>query len=324
MKFWVYKFAFFTEVHIGNGLLTDSGYTMYADTFFSALCTEALKIYGEKGIHHLKEMAMEDKLLLSDGFPYIKDKLYFPKPLNSIGLKQCCEVKQDTSAQRKAWKKLKYLPLTIWTERDSKLNMEVELKKLKELGKSTLHIRASIQGLDETEPYGVGGFRFAKDNGMYFIVGMEKEMEDTFDNILNSLQYTGLGGKVTTGMGKFQWNKEEMENDVRKRLCFGAKSIEEHNLMTLSVSLPKKEYENVLEDSDYAVLKRSGFVFSQDYTCKQKEILGYTKKKNLYVIQAGSCMSHGYCGNVIDVSGGGKHEVLRYAKPLFWRLEDYE
>ena len=79
MNFWVYKLAFSTEVHIGNGLLTDSDYTMYADTFFSALCLEALKIYGVEGIEKLKTMAMEDKLVLSDGFPYIKDKLYIPK-----------------------------------------------------------------------------------------------------------------------------------------------------------------------------------------------------------------------------------------------------
>lgn len=321
MNFWVYKLSFSTELHIGNGLLTDSYYTMYADSFFSALCLEALKIYGAEGIEKLKTMAMEDKLVLSDGFPYIKDKLYIPKPLDTTFLNPYCEAKQDTSVQRKTWKKTKYLPLEIWNKNNSKLDVEKELENLKGIGWSSLRIRAFIQGLEETMPYGVGGFQFVKDNGMYFIVGLEKEVEEIFDNILNSLQYTGIGGKLSTGMGKFQWSKEEASNDVKERLCYAEQSREETNLMTLSVSLPNKEDEEVLENSYYSVIKRSGFVSSFDYTSKQKDISGFTKKKNLYVIQSGSCMSHGYCGDIIDVSDGGVHEVLRYAKPLFWRLE---
>lgn len=321
MNFWVFKLTFSTEVHIGNGLLTDSGYTMYADTFFSALCLEALKIYGVEGIEQLKAMAMEDKLVLSDGFPYIKDTLYIPKPLDISFLNPYCEIKQDTSVQRKTWKKVRYLPLDIWSKNNSKFDIEKELENFKGLGCSSLRIRASIQGLEETMPYGVGGFQFAKDNGMYFIVGLEKEVEEIFDNILNSLQYTGIGGKLSTGMGKFQWSKEEVCNDVKERLCYAEQSKEEINVMTLSVSLPNKEHEDVLENSCYSVIKRSGFVSSIDYTSKRKDISGFTKKKNLYVIQSGSCMAHGYCGDIINVSDDGTHEVLRYAKPLFWRLE---
>lgn len=321
MNFWVYKLAFSTEVHIGNGLLTDSDYTMYADTFFSALCLEALKIYGVEGIELLKTMVMEDEIVLSDGFPYTKDILYIPKPLDVTYLYPYCEIRQDTSVQRKTWKKVKYLPMDIYTQNDSKFDVERVLENLKALGRSSLHIRASIHGLEETMPYGVGGFQFAKDNGMYFIVGLEKKVEEIFDHVLESLQYTGIGGKLSTGMGKFQWSKEELSNDVKERLCYAEQSKGERNLMTLSVSLPNEDSENVFENSYYSVIKRSGFVSSLNYTSRQKDVSGFTKKKNLYVIQSGSCMFHGYCGNIIDVSDGGTHEVLQYAKPLFWRLE---
>jgi len=323
MKFWVYKLTFSTEVHIGDGLLTDSGYTMHADTFFSALCIEALKIYGEEGITNLKEWVNEDKLVLSDGFPYINDVLYLPKPLNPQYMDKY-NISKKTSSERKAYKKLKYLPVDIWWKKDTALDIENELIQLKQIGESTLHIRASIQGLPETEPYGVGGFVFSENGGIYFIVGIEEEYETVFDNILDSLQYTGIGGKISTGMGKFQWEKYTIKDKMKKRLCYGKQSKENKNLMTLSVSLPQKQDELVLEDSYYSVIKRSGFVASQSYTIRQKDMTGFTKKKNLYVIQAGSCMTHGYCGNIIDVSDGGTHEVLRYAKPLFWRVEDYE
>ena len=47
MEYEIYKMNFLTGVHFGDGMLNQSGYTFCADTLFSALYIEALKL-GEQ------------------------------------------------------------------------------------------------------------------------------------------------------------------------------------------------------------------------------------------------------------------------------------
>lgn len=44
MKYKAYKLAFTSGIHIGKTMLVDSNPGIHADTLFSALCQEALKI----------------------------------------------------------------------------------------------------------------------------------------------------------------------------------------------------------------------------------------------------------------------------------------
>lgn len=322
MKFWVYKLKFSSEVHIGNGLLSESSYYIHADTFFSALCHEILKLEGTSGIDKLHKMAEEDELVLSDGFPYSKDVLYVPKPLNQKFILRSGSAKDGKdSVSRKLWKKIEFLPVSVLLNEQMGTNIETYSEQLKQIGTSSLRIHASILGRKEPEPYGVGSFHFNSRSGIYFFVGIEEERQSLFDQIMESLQYTGIGGKLSSGMGRFTFEKEELDESIKDRLCYGKQSLGEKNVMTLSVSLPEKYDNSLLENSYYTIIKRSGFVASSTYTSNRKEIEGYTKRKDLYVIKTGSCMCNGFCGRIEDVSDGKSHAVLRYVKPLFWRLE---
>ena len=80
----------------------------------------------------------------------------------------------------------------------------------------------------------------------------------------------------------------------------------------LSVALPKEdELESALDKASYQLLKRSGYVASENYADEWK------KKKDLYVFSAGSCFEQRFEGDIYDVSDNGKHPVYRYAKALF-------
>ena len=73
-------------------------------------------------------------------------------------------------------------------------------------------------------------------------------------------------------------------------------------------------FEAALEQAHYLLVKRSGFVASETYAKEQ------LRKRDLYVMQAGSCFRTRFEGDVYDVSDGGSHPVYRYAKPLLMEV----
>ena len=113
------------------------------------------------------------------------------------------------------------------------------------------------------------------------------------------------------GLGKFALQSYEVPSYMADRL---GKNGEIY--MTLSVSLPRDdELENVLETAEYLLCKRSGFVASDKYAGEQR------RKRDLYVMKAGSCVKTRYRGAVYDVAEkGGSHSVYRYAKPMFMEV----
>lgn len=86
--------------------------------------------------------------------------------------------------------------------------------------------------------------------------------------------------------------------------------------MTLSMSLPlQDELEHALNGASYQLVKRSGFVNSENYSDV------YMRKKDLYVFASGSCFFNKYQGDIYDVSSEGSHPVYRYAKPMFLEVK---
>ena len=82
--------------------------------------------------------------------------------------------------------------------------------------------------------------------------------------------------------------------------------------MSLSGALPREnELEEAMENAEYMLLKRSGFVSSSSY-CDS-----FMRKKDLYIFASGSCFRRKFEGDVYDVSSNGTHPVYRYAKPIF-------
>lgn len=299
MEYKIYKLSFKTPVHFGTGVLNESGINFCADTLFSALYIEAMKL----GLaDELLELAKNGSLLLSDAFPYIENTYFLPKPMVYIEPKE-----EGDSKIKKQYKKIKYIPVEEIKNFLSG-NLSVEKCDLRDLGKEYSQVMAAVRREDETLPFRVGNFLFADGAGLYVIAALENEnaqyiLEDIFD----SLSYAGIGGKRSSGKGKFEFKIGTRSTILQNMLT------ENTGLsMLISAALPKEEeMEKSLANASYLLQKRSGFVYSEQYADEPM------KKRDLYTLQAGSCVTHRFTGDIYDVNEGGSHAVYRYAKGMF-------
>jgi CRISPR-associated protein Csm4 len=315
MNYEIYKLTFKTPVHFGKGRLTGTDNVIYADTLFSALCIEALKLYGADGVDKLCSLVKNDGLRISDMFPYSSDTLFIPKPI--ITLKRDIN-KQGNSKLKKKFKGLKYIPLEDM-EDFLKGNYDPENANdmLFNLGKEHTSAKGSVKIDEDNLPYNVGTYTYSENCGIYFVVAAENEdaLVDVSD-LMDSLSYTGIGGKVSSGYGKFDY----VNGDIPKALRQGLEN-DAGLYMSLSLSLPtENELPNALDGASYELIKRSGFVASENYTDTP------VRKKDLYCFKSGSCFKHGFKGDIYDVASvkGGKHSVYRYAIPLLFRIDGGE
>lgn len=308
MEYKVYRLAFQGAVHFGKQRLESCEYTFCADTLFSALCHEAVKM-GEDTLGKLYEITKEGKILFSDAFPYMGDTYFLPKPMKRIEHGE----EKGNSSRKKAFKKLRYIPVL---EFEHYLAGEYDIDtapSLDKLGRADMKVSASIRGEEQTTSYRISDFFFGEDNGLYFIVGYEEtETLDFIEELLEALKFSGIGGKRAAGFGRFKLvSAPNLPENILARLNKTGSGY-----MTLSVSLPKdEELDSALEGAEYLLGKRSGFVASVTYAQSQH------RKHDLYVMLAGACVRNKYQGDIYDVSQKGMgHAVYRYAKPLFMEV----
>ena len=133
------------------------------------------------------------------------------------------------------------------------------------------------------------------------------------NKLIISLSYTGVGGKVSSGYGKFKPEIITPSEDVIKKLE-NKESYKQY--MSLSICLPKEEeLEKSLDKASYIIVKRSGFIASSSYANT------FRKKKDIYMLEAGSVYINEFTGDIYDVSERdkniGTHPVYRYGIPFF-------
>ena len=310
MEYCIYKFNFKTAVHIGNGKLADGEMTLHADTLFSALCQEAVQMGGKEMLQELISYVDKDQLRISDCFPFLqKNHYYIPKPMKAVAHES------DNSTDRKAFKKLKYLSVDKLEEY---LNGTLDVVKENAFfsahsGMYSVKTSAAVSEIEDTKPYSVGLWSFPQDSGLYFILGYESDEVNYFiGDLMDSLSYSGIGGKRSAGLGKFECSVDRIPEIMQRRID----AEDGKQFMTLSVYMDEQEtLKEVLSDAEYLLMKRSGFVASGSYS------ENFQKKKNLYVFREGSCFSQKFDGAVFDVSGGGTHPVYRYAKTMWMKVD---
>lgn len=299
MEYSIYKLEFHTGVHFGTGMLNESTYAFQADQLFSSLYIEALKLECATEFY---EAVDTGRLLFSDAFPYLQQEYLIPKPMIYVK-----PLEQGISEQKKLFKKVKYIPIEML---DDFLNGTVQLHEdpMKGYGAFVQQTMANVRSEDETLPFRVGSFFYQDGCGLYLVVAYEGMDEKVLlENLLESLSYTGIGGKKSAGMGRFTLKVAKMPEIFEAHL----KNKTSRQIL-LSVALPKEnELESALDKASYQLLKRSGYVASVNYADEWK------KKKDLYVFSAGSCFEQRFEGDIYDVSDSGKHPVYRYAKALF-------
>jgi CRISPR-associated protein Csm4 len=305
----IVKLGFSAPVHLGNGRLSDTDSVFAADTLFSALFIEAIKLGCESD---LLQSAREGDLTISDAFPYIGDTFFLPKPMVSGKEAKAAQTERADSIQKKALKNLPYISTSSYGDfLTGRLDPVAEEEKLSGLGYEDVQTKVNLMRIDseDAKPYHVGTFTFADDAGLYFLV------KGTYDLIpvLDALQYSGLGGKRTSGYGRFTF--EVIENSEVTKLVSAA-ATQEKTAVLLASSFPKETElnEELITSASYRLKRRSGFVQSETYSATPN------KKRDFYSFAAGSVFSGTFEGDVFDVGAGGSHPVYRYAKAMWMEV----
>ena len=300
MKHLIYRLRFSTPVHFGRGMLNDSAFCFSADTLFSAFYMEALKLGIEEGLY---TAAKGGALCFSDAFPFMKERYFLPKPMLYVEPKD-----PGDSKEKKRFKKIQYVPAELLKD-FFRGELEAESCDLSELGEESSQVQAAISRIGEdTLPYCVGDFSFREGNGLYLIFALESDREEKLIEVLfQSLSYSGIGGKRSSGKGRFSYERRGLPGELQN-----AMTREGKRYMLLCSALPvEEELESALEGASYLLQKRSGFILSENFSPEQQ------KKRDLYTFRSGSCFRHRFQGGVYSVNEGGAHPVYRYARGLF-------
>lgn len=299
MTYKMYIMNFHTA-HFGAGSLDSSKMTFAADRLFSALVLEAKKM-GK--MEEFVSIAGQDDFVLTDAFPY-QSGPFLPKPIGFPKFEQpdlTTDVK-EVRRQAKMAKKLQFIPL-------DKFDSYVNGTLFKDADHAVTNIVTKNQPHVDGHLFQVSTVRF-RDESCLYVIAKESEL---LNELMTSLQYTGIGGKRSSGYGQFNLTILDLPDSFKNRLT----KAHQGPVMTLTTSLPvEKELEYAMETGSYLLSKSSGFAFSTE----TKENF---RKQDLYKFASGSTFSETYTGQIVDVRPlDFPHEVLNYAKPLFFKMEE--
>ena len=328
MTYLLYKLKFPNGIHVGvNSSLELTSTTVSSDVFYSAFYAEYIRIFGEND-RELFQLTENDEFKISDLLPFKEMKtetvFYVPKPfVNDIERKQSNDENEQV-VDRKKVKKLSYIPASRLNEYFEFLETGKNFPEIDDdFGKKELYTKnkVSLQN-EDTKLYNIEVFKFNEKSGLYFIVKLpeDNEWQEIFENILESLSLTGIGGKRNSGFGQFisedpmffdgeDFDAIESESDayINKALY-----SDEEKYLSLSSYSPKiEEIEKIKESENYyQLIKRSGFVNSSLYS-EQAE-----KRKQVYMLSSGSVLSFKPEGKILDLNLHGKHSIYRMGKPI--------
>ena len=330
MSYLLYKLRFQNGIHVGTAsgnTLEETMMSVYSDTFYSAIFNEYMKIYNDDELYKISETG---EFLISDLLPF-KEKedmstdFYLPKPFISLQRNETTKEKNDEEViDRKKVKATNFIPADKLGQYFSFLKTGKNFPEIDDdFGKKELYTKNKVSLKNEdTKLYNIEVFKFNEKSGLYFIVRLPEnnEWQEIFENILESLSLTGIGGKRNSGFGQFisedpmffdgeDFDAIESESDayINKALY-----SEEEKYLSISSYSPKiEEIEKIKESENYyQLIKRSGFVNSSLYS-EQAE-----KRKQVYMLSSGSVLSFKPEGKILDLNLHGKHSIYRMGKPI--------
>ena len=299
MTYKMYIMNFHTA-HFGAGSLDSSKMTFAADRLFSALVLEAKKM-GKMG--EFVSIAGQDDFVLTDAFPY-QSGPFLPKPIGFPKFEQpdlTTDVK-EVRRQAKMAKKLQFIPL-------DKFDSYVNETLFKDANHAVTNIVTKNQPHVDGNLFQVSTVRF-RDESCLYVIAKESEL---LNELMTSLQYTGIGGKRSSGYGQFDLTILDLPDSFKNRLT----KAHQGPVMTLTTSLPvNHDLKNTMGTGSYLLSKSSGFAFSTETNENYR-------KQDLYKFASGSTFSETFTGQIVDVRPlDFPHEVLNYAKPLFFKMEE--
>ena len=308
MRYFIFPFTFTSSVHFGNtnegGSLDKVRLTISSDTFVSACVNEIG--YNQAEVDWLIESLQSGRIKMSSLFPFTNLRkeleLYLPRPIyvakQKGGISDSSTLQERIKEQKKL-KKIAYVRASSIYNEDGKYVIDSAME-IPFFGQFLTAQKVSLR-TEKSRPYVVGSFKFAPEAGLYCIIGVENEDDiDRIKSIFESLGYTGIGGKRSSGYGQFIV-EDEFELDEFP-LC-GDDDAALYQLlhqngpifMSISAVTPVADEIGEIGNGTYKLMRRSGFVYSES-------IAETYKRNSFYALQEGSCMLKALQGQVIELN----------------------
>ena len=251
-----------------------------------------------------------NQAIFSDAFPYIGERLYIPKPMACVSERAANSAESGDSRARKANKALKYIPADkLGDFLSGSFDFVGELERFNN-GVSFLRTKVNLtrSTSEDAEPYHVGGYRFAPECGLFFLVGGTYDVRP----LMEQLSYSGIGGKRSSGYGRFTF---EVREDAPLHLVDGSSFGERAMLLTSALPREAELTDSLLEGARYHLVRKGGFVQSTSHAPTPR------KKRSLCLFAAGSVFERCFEGDVLDVNATpGAHPVYRYARAMWMEV----
>ena len=339
----VFRLEFETPVRFGGGKgasgLDQAAMTASSDSMFAALCMEWLNLHGESSLIELIDEVRNEKLQFSSLMPWhlplspnAEPEYYLPRPL----LNGQSEVGPRNSQIKK---QLKQIPWIAASEMDKYLAFvrtgEGEPTGFQtSFGMEVVWDRVNTRTGGDPEPYRVAAWQFnrgikqavgaknqktLKDqsqmiSGLYCIV--RSENSQFFDQLrfaFESLGHSGIGGKTSSGLGKYiVWDEQLNTSKSGRALEIMLNNSAAHVQMLISSVAPDLGHDLATieqPESRYLLAKREGFVSSPNFVDSSSG--NALKRKSCILIKEGSCFPKRLKGQILDLSYDGLHPVYR-------------
>ena len=323
MAYYLYQLAFDAPVHFGDaslgGSLERSGWEYTSDRLFSSICCEIASQGELQLLDRLVHLVQKGEFLLSDLLPcqlgpHDDLELFLPIPYVYMDSKEKIknldmqEAKQ-LSARRKQVKKQAYCRVSELEEYCRCLRSgELFVAGSRwEPGTEQFAERVNCRGAKKL-PYYVKSNIFRQGAGLYLIVQMPEDMEEVFARVLESLGLSGIGGKRSSGCGRFHLADDALllEPGIYQDMdclyaMLGAKSP---GYMCISSLLPEPQQASIVRQGMYRLRKSSGFTDG-------------IKRNSVYMLAAGSCLKEKLPGRILDIGASDGHPIWRYGKGMY-------
>ena len=342
MAYYIFTLKFETPVHFGDaangGFLDKIAMSCSADTLFAALCNEAA-LQGGEVVEQFIDKVRQRKIAFSSLMPYfrIKDKkknkeidvhFYLPKPLlinevNKQAAKSFSEMKHLATKLKKQ-KKTNFIRASQMQQLlQSRKNGEAMEVEADEFAVPFVSGRVNLRD-EKPQPYYVGSYVFADDAGLYLICSAEDENDiDFIEKLLSSLGASGIGGKRSSGYGKFILADDRWElyddggvYDDDSAIALMLFDTESSLQMCLAPLCPQQADVSMVKAGAYKLVKRGGFISSP-------ELGENVKRDSIYMLAEGSCFGKRLEGRMLEQSVEGlSHRVYRNGLGMFLGLRE--
>ena len=307
----IYPLSFETPVHFGppgrGGRLDEACMEYPADALFGALCAELAVAGEEESLVRLAEEVERGDLRLSDLLPWQSRKsdgamaLFLPRPVLRVERKE---------------KKLKYIRASRMQDYIRAMERGIPFEENDfdaDFGIEFLCQRVNTRG-EEPLPYYVVQFTFAARAGLFLIARVrDAEMGAWLHRLLAWLGMAGIGGKRTSGYGKFRVGEiihmdADDDGDIAALRDMLAADRAPWQL-ALAPVLPTADDLAAVKAGAYRLRRAGGFISYPTHAAE--------KKNSVYLLDAGSCFPVRIGGTCSTLGTHDGHPVLRYGFGLY-------